>query len=181
MLRRPVRHSELLTFFKALPPCVIGTEACASAHFLGSRAERSGPHRAVDAGNVRETLCQAGKSDAIDPEAICEAVTADYALRANQERRTAIGRHAASNTRPPGAATDYAGQRSSWSPWRIRVDRCEGHLRLPGLLALASSAPVCQLPDLARECIELLLAQIEDLQRRIVMVDRIDRKLASSQ
>jgi transposase len=43
---------------------------------------------------------------------------------------------------------------------------------LPELVALATSAPVCQLPDLARECIELLLAQLADLQRRIVMVER---------
>ncbi|MBV8090623.1 MAG: transposase, partial [Alphaproteobacteria bacterium] len=48
----------------------------------------------------------------------------------------------------------------------------KGISRLPDLLALASSAPVCQLPDLARECIELLLAQIEDLQRRIVLAER---------
>lgn len=47
-----------------------------------------------------------------------------------------------------------------------------GISRLPELMALASSAPVCQLPDLARECIELLLAQLEDLQRRIVMLGR---------
>jgi transposase len=44
--------------------------------------------------------------------------------------------------------------------------------RLPELMALASSTPVCQLPDLARECVELLLAQLEDLQRRIAMVER---------
>jgi transposase len=39
-------------------------------------------------------------------------------------------------------------------------------------LATATSTPVCELPDLARECVELLLVQIEDLQHRVSMVER---------
>jgi transposase len=30
VLRRQVRRSELLKFFRALPPCLVGMEACAS-------------------------------------------------------------------------------------------------------------------------------------------------------
>ena len=48
----------------------------------------------------------------------------------------------------------------------------KGISRLPDLLAMANDTPVCQLPDLARECIEVLLAQIEDLQQRINRVER---------
>jgi transposase len=33
VLRRKLRRSELLGFFKRLPPCLIGMEACASAHY----------------------------------------------------------------------------------------------------------------------------------------------------
>jgi len=33
VLRRQIRRSELLAFFKALPLCLIGVEACASAHY----------------------------------------------------------------------------------------------------------------------------------------------------
>jgi transposase len=37
----------------------------------------------------------------------------------------------------------------------------KGISRLPDLLAMANAAPVCQLPDIARACIELLRMQIE--------------------
>ena len=33
VLRRRVRRGELLTFFGTLPPCLVGTEACSSAHY----------------------------------------------------------------------------------------------------------------------------------------------------
>jgi transposase len=33
VLRRKLRRSELLEFFQQLPPCLIGMEACASAHY----------------------------------------------------------------------------------------------------------------------------------------------------
>jgi transposase len=48
----------------------------------------------------------------------------------------------------------------------------KGIWRLPELLAMATSAPVSQLPDLARECIELIVAQAADLHGRIGMVER---------
>ena len=32
MIRRKLRRSEVLRFFGELPPCLVGMEACASAH-----------------------------------------------------------------------------------------------------------------------------------------------------
>lgn len=33
VLRKPLRRSLMLAFFKKLPPCLIGMEACATAHY----------------------------------------------------------------------------------------------------------------------------------------------------
>ena len=32
LVRRQLRRAEVLKFFAALPPCLVGMEACASAH-----------------------------------------------------------------------------------------------------------------------------------------------------
>jgi transposase len=32
LVRRQLRRAEVLKFFSALPPCLVGMEACASAH-----------------------------------------------------------------------------------------------------------------------------------------------------
>jgi transposase len=33
VLRRKLQRSELLSFFKGLPPCLVGIEACGTAHY----------------------------------------------------------------------------------------------------------------------------------------------------
>ena len=33
VLRRKLQRSEVLAFFKALPPCLVGIEACGTAHY----------------------------------------------------------------------------------------------------------------------------------------------------
>src|ERR1700731_3840609 len=33
VVRKQLRRSQVLAFFKLLPPCLIGTEACATAHY----------------------------------------------------------------------------------------------------------------------------------------------------
>ncbi len=38
LLRRQLRRGQVLPFFKKLPPCLVGIDACATAH----RSERDG-------------------------------------------------------------------------------------------------------------------------------------------
>jgi transposase len=42
VLRRKLQRAEVLTFFKGLPACLIGIEACGTAH-QGPRDHRAGP------------------------------------------------------------------------------------------------------------------------------------------
>jgi len=41
LLRRQLRRSQMLEFFQRQPPCLIGMEACASAHYLVHPEQRS--------------------------------------------------------------------------------------------------------------------------------------------
>jgi transposase len=75
VLRRQVRRSELLAFFKALQPCVIGIEACPSAHYWARELTALGHTVRVMPAAYVKPYVKRGKSDAIDAEAICEAVT----------------------------------------------------------------------------------------------------------
>ena len=40
VLRRKLRRSEVIRFFASLPPCLVGMEACSSAHHWAKRAWR---------------------------------------------------------------------------------------------------------------------------------------------
>ena len=55
VLRKQLRRAQVLTFFSRLPPCLVGLEACATAHYW-ARELRAHGH---DAGAIREGLRQA--------------------------------------------------------------------------------------------------------------------------
>jgi len=75
VIRKRLSRTKMLEFFAGLPPCLIGIEACPSAHHWG-RALRELGHtvRLMPPSYVKAYL-KRSKNDANDAAAICEAVT----------------------------------------------------------------------------------------------------------
>ena len=74
VVRKRLRRSQVLAFFKALPPCLIGMEACATAHYWARELTKLGHRvRLMPAKDVKAYV-KRNKNDAADAEAICEAV-----------------------------------------------------------------------------------------------------------
>jgi len=74
VVRKQLRRSQMLTFFKALPPCLIGMEACATAHYWARELRNLGHTvRLMPARDVKAYV-KRNKNDSADAEAICEAV-----------------------------------------------------------------------------------------------------------
>src|SRR5271169_4152909 len=74
VVRKQVRRGQVLAFFEALPPCLIGMEACATAHYWARELTRLGHQvRLMPAKDVKAYV-KRNKNDAADAEAICEAV-----------------------------------------------------------------------------------------------------------
>ena len=69
VVRKQLRRNQITAFFKALPPCLVGREACATAHYW-AREHRV---RLMPAKDVKAYV-KRNKNDAADAEAICEAV-----------------------------------------------------------------------------------------------------------
>ena len=44
VLRKQLRREQMVEFFAKLPPCLIGMEACGSAHHWARVLQGSGPH-----------------------------------------------------------------------------------------------------------------------------------------
>ena len=59
VVRRQLKRHYVLAFFRRLPPCLIGIEACASSHYWARQLQRGWPHGPPDAAGLREALCQA--------------------------------------------------------------------------------------------------------------------------
>src|SRR3981189_3740011 len=72
--RKQLRRSQVVTFFKALPPCLIGMEACATAHDWPRELWKLGHEgRLMPAKDVKAYV-KRNKNDAADAVAIFEAV-----------------------------------------------------------------------------------------------------------
>ncbi|WP_062212773.1 IS110 family transposase [Aureimonas sp. AU12] len=75
IIRRALRRSQVLDFFRGLAPCLVGLEACASAHHWANAIGQFGHTvRMMPAAYVKAYV-KRNKTDAADAEAICEAVT----------------------------------------------------------------------------------------------------------
>jgi len=74
IVRKPLRRGQVIKFFAGLSPCLVGMEACASAHYWARELTRLGHEvRLMPAKDVKAYV-KRNKNDAADAEAICEAV-----------------------------------------------------------------------------------------------------------
>ena len=75
VVARKLRRKEVLAFFAKLPPCLVGMEACGSAHYWGREITKLGHTVKLMPPKYVKAYVKRGKTDAIDAAAICEAVT----------------------------------------------------------------------------------------------------------
>ena len=74
VVRKQLRCGQVMKFFEALPPCLVGMEACATAHYWARELTKLGHEvRLMPAKDVKAYV-KRNKNDAADAEAICEAV-----------------------------------------------------------------------------------------------------------
>src|SRR5437773_2770889 len=74
-LRRQVRRSEMAKFFAELPPTRIGLEACGAAHHWARVLRGLGHEVVLLPPQYIKPYLKRGKNDAIDAEAMCEAMS----------------------------------------------------------------------------------------------------------
>jgi len=75
VLRKVLKRAEVMSFFARLVPCLVGMEACGSAHFWGRKLSELGHTVKLMAPQFVKPYVKSNKNDARDAEAICEAVS----------------------------------------------------------------------------------------------------------
>jgi len=72
---RQLRRGQVLKYFAKLPACLIGMEACATAHHWARSLRQLGHEVRLMRARYVKAYVKRNKNDAADAEAICEAVT----------------------------------------------------------------------------------------------------------
>ncbi len=78
VLRKKLKREQMLRYFRDLKPCLIGMEACSSAHYWARELQKLGHAVKLIAPQFVKPYVKANKNDANDAEAICEAVSRPY-------------------------------------------------------------------------------------------------------
>jgi len=74
VLRKRLRRGQVLAFFSRIPRCVVGLEACATAHYWARELGALGHEVRLMPAQYVKAYIKRNKHDAADAEAICEAV-----------------------------------------------------------------------------------------------------------
>src|SRR5437763_12744307 len=85
VIRRRLQRSEIAAFFADLPACLVGIEACATAHHWARLIGASGLQVRLIPPSYVKPYVRRSKTDAADAEAICERAT-EHAFRTGEVR-----------------------------------------------------------------------------------------------
>ena len=98
LVRKRLRRSQMIAFFARLPHCLVGMEACATAHFWARELRALGHEVRLMPPQYVKPYVRRGKNDAADAAAICEAVSRPsmrfVALKSEQQQATLMGHRA---------------------------------------------------------------------------------------
>ena len=74
-LKKKLKRSEVLAFYRATPACEVGIEACGGAHHWARAIGKLGHSVKLIAPQLVKPYVKTNKNDAADAEAICEAMS----------------------------------------------------------------------------------------------------------
>lgn len=75
MIRKQLRRRQVLPLFRKLAPCLVGLEACATAHHWARQIAALGYEVRLTPPRYLKPYVKRNKNHAADAAAICEAVT----------------------------------------------------------------------------------------------------------
>jgi transposase len=172
VVRKRLRRSEVLTFFARLPRCLIGLEACATAHYWARELQAFGHEVRLMPAQYVKAYVKRNKNDAADAEAICEAVrrpTMRFVPIKTAEQQAALLVHRGrerlvrQRTALVNALRAHLAEFGVIAPLGLR--------NVASLIAIVRDESDARLPDLARKVLRVLAEQVEQLQAAVAAME----------
>src|SRR3712207_2368291 len=172
VFRKKLRRGQLLAFLATLPPCTVALEACGSAHSWGREIAKLGHTVKLIAPAYVKPFVKRQKNDMADAEAICEAA-----------QRPTMRFVALKSANQQAAAVVFRTRDLLVRQRKQAINALRGHLTEFGVIAAkgpvhtskliaALEDPASDLPEAAREIVDMLVEQLGSLDERIAVRDR---------
>jgi len=168
VLKKQLKRDQVASFFANLPPCLIGMEACGSAHHWARKLTELGHTVKLIAPQFVKPYVKTNKNDAADSEAICEAVARPnmrFVPIKNGGQQAVLALHRARQGFVK-ARTAQANQiRGLLAEYGIVIAQGIGHIakRLPEILEDGEN----NLPGTFRQLLDRLGNHLKELDRQV--------------
>jgi transposase len=173
VLRRRLRRAEVIAFFSSLPPCLVGMEACSTAHHWARELSALGHDVRLMPPTYVKPYVKRGKNDTADAEAICEAVTRPtmrFVPIKSAEQQSVLVLHRTRDLLIRQRTMLANSLRAHCAEFGLVV--AQGMAKLAELLARIADESDNRIPSLARGCLLVLAQQLQELQLKIGEVER---------
>ena len=170
--KRKLRRGDVLAYFAKLPRCLVGIEACGTAHHWAREIRALGHDVRLIPPQYAKAYVKRGKTDAADAAAICEAVTRpsihavpiktveqQSLLTLHRTRALLVGQR----TQTLNAIRSHIAE--------FGVIAAKGNVGACALLEIIRNGDDTRLPALARTACAVLATALETIARGIAELD----------
>ncbi len=166
--RQRPRRGEIIAFFSSLSSCLVGIDACASAHHWARKIQRLGHDvRLIPPAYVKPYVRRGAKNDATDAAAICEAVARPnmrFVPIKSVENQGFLMLHRARGLLVRQRTMTSCAIRAHFAEFGVIVG--QGRQRVDGLVQMLDDDQL-SLPTTARMALAALVNQMKEVDRQI--------------
>ena len=173
VIRRRISRAKVLEFFGGLSPCLVGIEACPSAHHWGRELAALGHTVRLMPPSYVKAYLKRSKNDADDATAICEAVTRPsmrFLPTKSAQQQSGLMLHRSrqllvrQRTMLSNAIRGHLAE--------LGIISAKGRNGTAALLQIMANTEDDRIPPIARFCLEVLARQYKALTAEIGSVDK---------
>jgi transposase len=173
VMRKRISRAKVLDFFCGLSPCLVGIEACPSAHHWSRELAALGHTVRLMPPNYVKAYLKRSKNDANDAAAICEAVTRPsmrFVPIKTREQQTGLMLHRSrqllvrQRTMLSNAIRGHMAE--------LGIISAKGRNGTTELLKVVANSEDARIPPIARFCLDLLARQYRSLTAEIGSIDK---------
>jgi transposase len=173
-VRRQLRRAEVVKFFGGLTRCLVGLEACGSAHYWARQIIALGHEvRLLPPAHVKPYVKRGKKNDAADAAAICEAVGRPQ-MRAvpvkSAEIQGVLLLHRTRDLLVRQRTMLICALRSHLAEFGVVAGQGRGNFTK--LVARLEADDGAELPELARAALRLIAVQIDDANEKVEALEK---------
>lgn len=175
VLRKKMRRGQVLPFFSKLSPCLVGLEACGSAHYWAREITALGHKVKLIPPQYVRPFVKTNKNDASDAEAIAEALvrpTMRFATIKSAEQQSVLMLHRVREMLVKQRTMLINAIRGHCS--ELGFIASLGASRVNDLIAIVEDPDDARLPSIAREALSVLISQLHTIK---VEINRLEKKL----